>query len=273
MEQKSKEVNHTRWLLNLLLSEQSNVTWKSYLYGVPKGVMEFAMRSSTNILATPDNLKRWNKTRSDYCKMCTKPNSPPHKATLFHILNMCETFLGEHERITWRHNSVLNYITLTLKENRPDHIQVYADLEGHKVNGQTIPPHIMVTFFWPDLVLIDSSTEPHTVYLFELTVCFEKPGNLEAANMRKYERYTSLSSDIQEAGFICKNIPFEVGSRGHLTLENKSRLTILHKLTKPRTKYTQFWKNISKTSLLCSYSIFLSRNDPWTGAPYLMPVK
>ena len=233
------------------------MTWKSFIYEVPNGVMEFAMRSATNILADPDNLNRWNKTRSDNCKLCAKPNSPPYKATLFHILNMYETFLGENERSTWRHNSVLNYIKLTLKENRPDHIQVYADLEGHKVNVQTIPPHIMVTSSRPDLVYL------LTVYLFELAVCFEKPGNLEAANLRKYERCTSLSSDIQAAGLFCKNIPFEVGSS----------LTILHKLTKPRTKYTQFWKNISKTSLLCSYSIFLSRYDPWTGAPYLMPVK
>ena len=105
--------------------------------------------------------------------MCAKPSTPPHKTTLFHILNICETFLGEHERMTWRHNLVLNYITLTLKENSLEHIQVYADLGGHKVNGQTIPPHIMVTSSRPDLVLIDSSTEPHTVYLFELTVSFE----------------------------------------------------------------------------------------------------
>ena len=136
--------------------------------------------------------------------------------------------------------------------------------DGHKVNGHTIPPNIMVTFSRSDLVLVDSSTQPHTVYLFELTICFEKPGNMEAANRRKYERYTALSSDITEAGFSCRNIPFEVGSRGHLTLENRSRLSILHKLCKPNTNFTKFWKNISKTSLLCSYSIYLSRNDPWS---------
>ena len=164
--------------------------------------------------------------------MCAKPNHPPKKANLFRILNMCETFLGEKERITWRHDSVLNYITLALKEKKPDHIQLYADLDGHKVNGQSIPPHIMVTASRPDLVLIDSSTQPHTVYLFELTICFEKPGNMEAANQRKSERYTALTSDIQEAGYSCKNIPFEAGLRGHLTPENKSRLTILHKLCK-----------------------------------------
>ena len=75
-----------------------------------------------------------------------------------HILNMCETFLGENERITWRHDSVLNCITLALIEGKPEHIQLYADLDGHKVNGQTIPPNIMVTSSRPDLVIVDSST-------------------------------------------------------------------------------------------------------------------
>ena len=258
--------------LQLLISEQSNVTWRSIIFGVPKGVMEFAMRASTNILATPDNLRRWKKIASDNCKMCAKPNYPPRKATLLHILNMCETFLGETERITWRHDSVLSFITLTLKENCPDHIQVYADLEGHKVNGSSIPSNIIITSSRPDLVVVDSSTQPQTVYLFELTIVFEKLGGMEAANKRKYERYTSLSSDIKEMGFSAMNIPFEVGSRGHLTLANKSRLAIMHKLCKPKTNFTQFWKKISKVSLLCSYSIYLSRNDAWTGAPLLQPV-
>jgi hypothetical protein len=126
-----------------------------------------------------------------------------------------------------------------------------------------------VTSSRPDLVLVDTSTQPHTVYLFELTISFEKPGNMEAANQRKYERYTSLCSDIKENGYNCKNIPFEVGSRGHLTLENKSRLSIMHKLCKPKSPFTKFWKNICKMSLVCSYTIYLSRNDPWTGAPLL----
>ena len=34
--------------LKLLESEQSDVTWKGLIYGVPKGVMAFAMRSATN---------------------------------------------------------------------------------------------------------------------------------------------------------------------------------------------------------------------------------
>ena len=231
------------------------------------------MRSSTNILATPDNLKRWKKTRNANCQMCTNLNTYPHKATLFHILNHCKAFLGENERMTWRHNSVLNFMATTLKENKPSHIQVYADIDDHKINGGSIPPNIMVTSSRPDLVIVDSSTTPQTVYLFELTVCFETAENIEAANQRKYNRYTALTSDIKENGYDCKNIPFEVGSRGHLTLSNRSKLTILHKLCTPRLNFSKFWQSITKTSLLCSYSIYLSRNDPWTGAPLLLPVK
>ena len=73
-----------------------------------------------------------------------------------------------------------------MKENTPENIQIYADLDGHKVNGGTIPPHITVTSSRCDLVIIDSSSSPSTVYLLELTVCFERLGNMEAAYKRKY---------------------------------------------------------------------------------------
>ena len=62
--------------VKLLESEQSNVTWKSIIYGVPKGVMAFAMRSSTNTLATPDNLKRWKMVVSDSCKSADSQADP-----------------------------------------------------------------------------------------------------------------------------------------------------------------------------------------------------
>ena len=166
----------------------------------------------------------------------------PIKATLFHILNHSEAFLGERERYVFRHNSILSYITLTLKENTPDNITIYADLDGHKVNGGTLPPHITVTSSRCDLVIIDSSSTPSTVYLLELTVSVERPGNMEAAYQRKYERYTALLEDIKAAGFNCKNIPFEVGSRDHLTQENKSKLSKIHSLRKPKTKYSKFWQ-------------------------------
>ena len=160
--------------------------------------MGFAMRSATNTLATLDNLRRWKKVQNDHCKMCRKPNTRPSKATLFHILNHCSAFLGEQERFRWCHDSVLSYMTLALKENIPENIEIFSDLDGHKVNGRTIPQNIIVTSSIPDLMIVDSSTPQKTIYLFELTVCFERADNIQSANQRKYNRYSSLTTDIQE---------------------------------------------------------------------------
>ena len=108
--------------------------------------MEFALRSSTNILVTPDNLKRWGKVRTDSCKMCIHQNRFPHKATLFHILNNCDAFLGEAERMTWSQNPILNYIAQTVDENKPNNIMVYSDLQNFQTNGGSIPLNIVVTW-------------------------------------------------------------------------------------------------------------------------------
>ena len=108
----------------------------------------------------------------------------------------------------------------------------------------------------PDLVVVDSSPPVPTVYLFELTVCFERVGNMEAANARKYDRYSSLADDIKEAGYDCKNIPFEIGSRGHITLENKSKLTIVHKLCNPRTNSNSGRISVKQVFYLLTQSVF-----------------
>ena len=43
----------------LLIEEQNAVTWQSIIRKVPRNVMSFAIRSATNSLPSPDNLKRW----------------------------------------------------------------------------------------------------------------------------------------------------------------------------------------------------------------------
>ena len=65
-----------------------------------------------------------------------------------------------------------------------------------------IPFNIVITAQRPDIVLIDKSSKPHTVWLFKLTVSFEM--NVEQAH----------NTDIEDAVYSCKNMPFEVGSRG-----------------------------------------------------------
>ena len=67
-------------------------------------------------------------------------------------------------------------------------------------------------------------------------MCFEKAGNFEAAHLRKKQRYAGLKSDLEEKGFTVYNLPFEVGSRGHISLENKSIIGTIHKTCKTPMK-------------------------------------
>jgi hypothetical protein len=61
--------------------EQQNITWKSYIYAVPRGVMSFGMRASTNSLATSDNLDFWGKVVDATLKLCTEQDKPNNRTT------------------------------------------------------------------------------------------------------------------------------------------------------------------------------------------------
>ena len=230
--------------------------------------MSFAMRASTNSLATPDNLARWGKVVDATCKLCSVPDQPNTRttATLGHILNNCPRMLDRYE---WRHNGVVAYLYRTLMEHKPEGMTVYADLEDATINGGTIPPDIMVTTSRPDIVLVNRNTTPTSVILLEITIPFSR--NIEAANTRKRNRYEFLTSDIQDAGYNCSNMPLEVGSRGHLTSRNRETLIYICHMVGIR-KYQQILRNCSKLALLGSYTIFLARGAPdWSGSGYLKP--
>ena len=160
----------------------------------------------------------------------------------------------------------------TLKADKPDQLDIYADIEGHRINGLTIPSNIVVTNQKPDIVIIDRSQPITTVWLFELTVSFEQ--NIEQAYTRKKVRYSYLESDIEANGFKCVNIPFEIGSRGHITMANKTSLATVHKITKSKMKFNTYLQTISKISLLCSYNIYNARHDRgWGDPPSLRPYR
>ena len=81
-----------------------------------------------------------------------------------------------------------------------------------------IPPTIVQTGSRPDLVLVDSVDR--TVWLLELTVSFQT--NFDAGNQIKKDRYASLSDDIEDENWKCNNLPFVIGSKGHISLSNKA---------------------------------------------------
>ena len=180
------------------------------------------------------------------------------------MLNYCAISL-EQSRFTWRHNSILSFLANELLKSNSNKCAIYADLPGHTITGGTIPPNILPTSQRPDLVLINYDDK--SVHIFELTVPFEP--NISKAHTRKLERYQTLQTEIIDNGFKCYLNCVEIGSRGLVTGENLRRLRATFKFVGTKLSNSHI-KEMSKISLLCSFTIWNARNEPqWDTAPYL----
>ena len=145
----------------------------------------------TLLIASPDNLKRWGKRKMGTCPLCSSPNG-----TLAHITNMCPVSL-QQGRFTWRHDSVLHYITSQVKQLATPNTDVYSDLPGQQINGTTVPADILVSSgegSKPDLVIIDRTQS--IIALLELTCPLES--NVESAHKMKQAKYTQLELSLNE---------------------------------------------------------------------------
>ena len=66
--------------LALIMEERGCVTWRSFLWNIPQGVLKFAINAGINTLPTLDNLKRWGKQANNRCPFCGNTQ------TLLHVL-------------------------------------------------------------------------------------------------------------------------------------------------------------------------------------------
>ena len=195
------------------------------------------------------------------CPLCS------NIGTLEHILNFCPVALTQ-KRFNFRHDSVLNHLASVMIAGKPDGLEIYADIPGLDLNGSTIPPDIVVTLSRPDLVLINRIEK--SVYVLELTCSFER--NIEAAHQRKTTKYTSLQTDIEISGYKCFMVPFEIGSRGHVTTNNKENIIHAFVYNKINSNALKCMKQLSRISLLCSFCIFHAYKQPtWSSPPFLSP--
>ena len=64
------------------------------------------------------------------------------------------------DRYEWRHNGIVAYLYETFSKQKTDGLRVFADIEGAKVNGGTIPADIMITTQRPDIVIVNTNTTP-----------------------------------------------------------------------------------------------------------------
>ena len=238
-------------MLEFISAENSDLTWRSIIYDLPRGVLSFAVRSAIDFLPTLSNLSRWGKRTNTRCPLCK------NRESLLHVLNNCSVALTQG-RYTWRHDSILRHIVHLLQDSSkyPD-VKIYADIKDMTTSGGTIPPNILPTSQRPDIFLYNASAK--TAMIAELTVPFEQ--NTDKAHSRKQNKYASLMLDLNRADLKTSLVCFEVGSRGVITKDNISRLKSMFKFTKA-TFNKKAIRDISKLALLGSYGIWNSRQDP-----------
>ena len=247
--------------LALIMEEGNCITWKSYLWDVPRGVLKFAMNAGLNTLPTLDNLKRWGKRVSDRCPFCGNTQ------TLLHVLSGCQVALDQG-RFTWRHNSVLSNILSLVRPVLAPGMRLYSDLPGFLApGGGSVPAHIIATTLRPDIFIIDEITSE--IVLLELTCPWEN--NVARSHTYKEDKYAPLIADLSSR-FRTFQFSVEIGVRGQITGENKARLKAFsyRVSTEPKVLFKSLVKNCSKIALLSSFSIFSARSEPSWSSPSLL---
>ncbi|NCF47118.1 MAG: hypothetical protein GWP24_06070 [Alphaproteobacteria bacterium] len=243
--------------LALVMEEGGCVTWKSYLWDIPQGVLKFAMNAGINTLPTGDNLKRWGKRVNDRCCLCGNIQ------TLLHVLSNCSVALDQG-RYTWRHNSVLRTIIDMIRPSLGPDCVLFSDLAGLQgPNGGTIPPDVLVTNLKPDIFIRDIASS--RVCIFELTCPWD--ANISNAHNYKQEKYAPLVADLARH-HVVSHYSIEISVRGQVSKENKSRLK---HFSRQFCTNSQIGKDVikcaSKASLLASFSLFSARNEPSWNSP------
>ena len=234
-----------------MAEEKTDISWKSLIYRVPRGVMGWAVRACTQTLATPDNLQRWGVRVDPKCAVegCGQP------CTLGHLLSCCKLSL---DRFKYRHDSCLAYLVQKLVKTAPRGIKITADLNGWRVGGGTVHPDLVMTGQVPDIVIHDKTSSPHKIILLELTCPWDTAA--KNAESRKTLRYERLALDLEEAGLEVLNMPLEVGARGYISPRNKGVLACISSLCKVKD-YKRLVSTVGKISLLGSYKVWLARRS------------
>ena len=170
------------------------------------------------------------------------------------MLSSCKEAL---DRFECRHNNVVKYLHTLFSSQRLEDVEVYADLDGHRVNGVTTPLDLAMSAQKPDLNLV------------ELTVPWDTSKNMASALQRKTTRYENLVAEIKGNGYKCSNIPLEIATRGVVNSRNRAVLTKLcHWMNV--AKVSQVTKKCSKLALLGSYTIWNARHSlDWSSGGYL----
>ena len=248
-------------LLKLAHSEESDLTWRSAIYSLPRRVLSFAINASIDTLPNLRNLNLWGKKMSANCKLCGNTQ------TMLHVLAGCKTML-EQGRYTWRYNCVLNHLE-TYIPGLTNNANIISDLPGRSLSGLTIPPEVIVTSSRPDLVI--HYPEANVIKIIELTVPCET--NIEKEHTFKTNKYATLIQYIEDKQISSELTCVEVGCRGEVSESNKIRIATLLKsldINPSKRQLKELTVSISKIALLTPFIIFKFKDEPQWFVPQLI---
>jgi hypothetical protein len=111
-----------------------------------------------------------------------------------------------------------------------------------------------------DLVILDPSVHGrHRIALVELTCPWDTDAKSKRAEECKASRYGNLKTALSNEGWDCSLYMIEAGARGHILKTVKDHLWSLFWAWVParhRSGIGWMMKDISRISLVCSFSIF-----------------
>ena len=120
------------------------------------------------------------------------------------------------------------------------------------------PVHIAFTQLRPDITIFSNNLRK--VILIELTCPCEE--NMESWHSTKINKYLALKTIIESNGWCVELFAVEVGARGYCS---KFVLCCFKKLGFSNTLIRNTIKKLSKSSMECSFCIWLARNNKdWT---------
>ena len=149
-------------------------------------------------------------------------------------------------------------------------MEVYADLNGWRVNGGTVPSDLVATGQIPDIVLLDRVKK--TIVLLELTCPFDaSASSFKSALDRKTFRYCRLALDCESLGYTAHNTPLEIGARGVITARNQTVLAMVASMCGIRD-VLKLRRTLGKIALIASHRIYLARNSSdWSSGELVKP--
>ncbi len=233
------------------------ISWRT-LWKMEPVRLQFAIRSTYDLLPTPTNLVRWGKSDVDKCSLCSGTGH------LEHILSSCKTALTQR-RFTWRHNMVLRKLAhhIELRKasaNRgakPKHMkfvkegQAACESKAKQVEygvgllnratdwemcvdlgSRLVFPREIETRLRPDIIIY--STAKKLLIMVELIVPWET--RMYEAYERKKLKYSELCNDCREKGWAVWCYPVEVGCRGFVGTSTIRALREIGLTGKERTK-------------------------------------